>query len=126
DGCNEYNWYEGGHIWNDFAFQSRYKPFNIVYPTADGVIDTIAWEALRDSFDDVRYLTLLRRLARVALRSGKRDLGRLGASAIAWAELIDPDAIDFDDLRTEAARRIRSLRDGLADASVAVPPAVYE
>ena len=58
DGCNEYNWYEGGHIWNDFAFQSRYKPFNMVYPTADGVIDTIAWEALRESFDDVRYLTL--------------------------------------------------------------------
>jgi hypothetical protein len=126
DGCNEYNWYEGWHIWNDFAFESRYKPFNMVHPTADGVIDTIAWEALRESFDDVRYLTLLRRLSRIALRSGKRDLARLGKSATAWAELIDPDATDFDGLRAEAARWIRSLRGGLADASVAVPPAVYE
>jgi hypothetical protein len=126
DGCNEYNWYEGWHVWNDFAFESRYKPFCIVYPTADGVIDTIAWEALRESFDDVRYLTLLRRLARVALRSGSRDLVRLGKSATAWAELIDPDGVDFDDLRAGAARWIRRLRAGLADASVAVPPSVYE
>lgn len=126
DGCNEYNWYEGGHIWNDFAFQSRYKPFNMVYPTADGVIDTIAWEALRESFDDVRYLTLLRRLARVALRSGKRDLGRLGKAAIAWAELIDPDAVNFADLRANAARWILDLQRGLAEASVTIPPTVYE
>ena len=126
DGCNEYNWYEGWHVWNDFAFESRYKPFCIVYPTADGVIDTVAWEALRESFDDVRYLTLLRRLARIALRSGSRDLVRLGKSATAWAELIDPDAADFDDLRAGAARWISRLRGGLADASVAVPPSVYE
>ena len=126
DGCNEYNWYEGGHVWNDFAFGSRYKPFCIVYPTADGVIDTVAWEAYRESFDDVRYLTLLRRLARVALRSGRRDLVRLGKSATAWAELIDSEEVEFDDLRAGAARWIRSLRGGLADAPVAVPPTVYD
>ena len=90
------------------------------------MIDTVAWEALRESFDDVRYLTLLRRLARIALRSGSRDLVRLGKSATAWAELIDPDAADFDDLRAGAARWISRLRGGLADASVAVPPSVYE
>ena len=126
DGCNEYNWYEGWHIWNDFAFESRYKPFCIVYPTADGVIDTVAWEALRESFDDVRYLTLLRRLARIAMRSGNRDLVRIGKSATAWAELIDPDAANFYDLRADAARWISRLRSGLADATVAVSPKVYE
>ena len=126
DGCNEYNWYEGWHIWNDFAFESRYKPFCIVYPTADGVLDTVAWEGLRESFDDVRYLTLLRRLARVAMRSGNHDLVRIGKSAIAWAEIINPDNVVFADLRSGAARWISQLRAGLAKASVAVPSHVYE
>ncbi len=129
DGSKEYNWYEGWHVWhvwNDFVNSSNYKPFCIVYPTADGVIDTVAWEAYRESFDDVRYLTLLRRLAHVAIRSGNRGLHRLGTSAIAWAELIDSEQIEFDELLDGASRWINQLRSGLADASVAVSPQVYE
>jgi len=32
-----------------------------VYPTVDGVIDTIAWEGYREGIDDLRYLATLRK-----------------------------------------------------------------
>ncbi|MFA6716854.1 MAG: glycoside hydrolase domain-containing protein, partial [Victivallaceae bacterium] len=46
-----------GNIWNDFDSFMRDETF--VYPTVDGVIDTIAWEGYREGVDDVRYLTTL-------------------------------------------------------------------
>ena len=125
DGCNEYVWYEGLNVWNDFAFSSSYKPFCIVYPTADGVVDTIAWEALREAFDDVRYLTLMRRLARVAIRSNVRELVRMGKTATAWAEVIDPESVDMDVMRSTAADWIVRLRNALAAKGVAVPDSIY-
>ena len=125
DGCNEYVWYEGLFVWNDFAFESRYKPFCIVYPTADGVVDTIAWEALREAFDDVRYLTLLRRLAREAMRSGDKELDRLGRAATIWAEMIDPESDELDPMRATAVDWIVRLQKALAAKGVDVPGAVY-
>ena len=47
--------------YNDFG-ASRRKRFNMVYPTADGVIDTVQWEGYREGIDDVRYLTTLLKL----------------------------------------------------------------
>ena len=127
DGCNEYAWYEGYSVWNDFAFESpQYKCFCIVYPTADGVVDTVAWEALREGFDDVRYLTLLRRLAREAMRSDDRSLVYLGKSATAWAELINPETVDLDEMRATSADWIERLRSALASKGVTVPESLYK
>ena len=126
DGCNEYVWYEGYSVWNEFAFKSpQYKCFCVVYPTADGVVDTVEWEALREGFDDVRYLTLLRRLAREAMRSNDRDLVRLGRRATAWAKLIDSESVDLDEMRLTAADWIVRLQDKLGAKSVAIPEKVY-
>jgi hypothetical protein len=46
-----------GNTWNDFDESARDQ--NVVYPTADGVIDTIQWEGLREARDDVRYVNTL-------------------------------------------------------------------
>lgn len=46
-----------GHAWNDFDSSTR--GFLYTYPTIDGVVDTLCWEAFREGIDDVRYLKTL-------------------------------------------------------------------
>ena len=112
DGINEYEWYEGYHIWNDFIpdpYGAQYKNFCIVYPTADGVLDTIAWESLREGFDDIRYLTLLRRIARKAIASGNPVFVAAGKTAVGWAESIEPERVSPVSVRAGCVERILSL-----------------
>ncbi len=47
-----------GSCWNDMD-HPKYRDHNFTYPTADGVIDTLAWEGYREAGDDLRYLTTL-------------------------------------------------------------------
>ena len=49
-----------GSIWNDFDHKI-YRDHVMAYPTVEGVIDTLAWEALREAKDDVRYINSLER-----------------------------------------------------------------
>jgi len=37
----------------------QYRPEMLTYPAADGVIDTIQWEAVREGINDERYLTTM-------------------------------------------------------------------
>ena len=70
DGVCTFCYYLGfGHPWNDFDSTIQ-RDMNFVYPTADGVVDTVAFEGVREGFDDVRYATLMRLEAREATRSG--------------------------------------------------------
>ncbi len=114
DGCNEYVLFDGTDPWNEFCYNSRYCVFSIVFQGADGIIDTVEWEALREAHDDIRYLTLLRRLAREAIRGGKRPSVRLGRLAYAWAEAIDQESVDLDQMRADAVGWIARLRDALS------------
>ena len=50
-----------GSCWNDID-DPKWRDHNLTYPTADGVIDTLAWEGFREAIDDVRYLTTLENL----------------------------------------------------------------
>lgn len=59
--CNfayQYGFGTSRYIWNDFDY-TRYRDHNFVYPTGDGVVNTIQWEGFRDAVDDVRLLTTL-------------------------------------------------------------------
>lgn len=47
-----------GNIWNDFD-HPIYRDHALTYPTATGVIGTIAWEGFREGVTDVRYLQTL-------------------------------------------------------------------
>lgn len=114
DGAFEYHWSNGA--WNEFIDGGTYRTFALTYPTSDGCIDTIAWEADREAFDDVRYLTLLRRLAREAIRSGDAAKVRLGRRAYAWAELIDPCRADLDGMRAKSVEWINRLRATLPES----------
>lgn len=99
DGLNEYIWYEGYHIWNEFLTPATYKNFNIVYPTIDGVIDTIPWESLREAFDDIRYATKLRQLATPLLSADDTARRATARRALLWLGTIDPEVIDLDEMR---------------------------
>ena len=120
DGINEYIWYEARHIWNEFLDGpgTEYRNFCIVYPTADGVIDTVAWEGQREGFDDIRYLTLLKRLARAAMRSGKAELVKTGRETGAWIELLDWRKGDLDELRLATAEKIVALSGALRKSGI--------
>jgi hypothetical protein len=46
----------GQSAWNDYdSGSSQFRDHNMIYPTSDGVIDTVQWEAVRQAVDDVRY-----------------------------------------------------------------------
>lgn len=47
-----------------------FKYFNVTYPSKEGPVPTLQWEAIREGIDDVRYLTKLRELS---LRVGKNS-----------------------------------------------------
>jgi len=59
DGAMHYAYQDSfGNGWNDFD-HTTYRDHNFVYPTADGVIDTLQWEGAREGVDDTRYLATL-------------------------------------------------------------------
>lgn len=67
DGGMDYIYYGG---WNDFD-HGYFRSHNMVYPTIDGVIDTIQWEGYREGIDDLRYLATLQKAIKYAGRNGK-------------------------------------------------------
>lgn len=118
DGINEYQFCGGYDIWNEFTTSDRYGVFSIAFYSLDGVIDTVEWEALREGFDDIRYMTLLRRLAREAMRSKNDKARRMGRLFTAWADTIDAESCDLDEIRVEAAKRIVELQKCLKELSL--------
>ncbi len=84
DGVATFCYYLGfGDPWNDFDSTIQ-RDMNFVYPTADGVVDTVAFEGVREGFDDVRYVTLMRLEAREAMQSGNPQ--RIAAARAAEAD----------------------------------------
>jgi len=94
------------NYWNDFDGEI-FRDHNAVYPTVDGVIDTIQWEGFREGVDDVRYLSTL--LDRVAYAKTK---GINVASIEQWIANIkasDLSGQNLDQIRTQMATYINSL-----------------
>lgn len=116
DGIQEYVLAEGWHIWNEFTSPSRspWRNFMMIYPTLDGALSTLAWEGIREGFDDVRYLTLLRRLTRYAMSSPSPSTKNLAIKAIAWSESLNPETANLDAVRNTASSFIIRLTDALS------------
>jgi hypothetical protein len=70
DGAMDYTYYSSvtGHLWNDFDYPK--KDHNMVYPTLNGVIDTVEWEGYREAVTDVRYMTTLQHYIKAAKKAG--------------------------------------------------------
>ncbi len=94
DGGMTFSYYWFG--WNDFNIWPPYRDHNFVYPTADGVIDTIQWEGYREGIDDLRYLATLRKAIASAEKAGVEDPA---GAAKAFIENTNIDRVDLSTMR---------------------------
>lgn len=121
-GTANYHYSEGvtPNIWNEnlgvgkgFGFRS----FCMVYPTQNGLVDTIAWEGYREGLDDIRYATKLKMLAAEAMdrhaKAGGADLLYTARLALKWLELRDFNKCDMNNSRLEMINHILKLQDVL-------------
>lgn len=86
----------------------------IVYPQDDGIIDTLAWEGVREAVDDIRYGTLLKQLAEKARKSADIDTSYAGRAALTWVAQVDFQRSSLESLRLEIINRILDLQTRLA------------
>jgi len=70
-----------GFVWNDLDSQ-QFRDHVFAYPTVDGVIDTVAWEGLREGIDDVRYLSQLKLFVDNPPTNATREAKKYGAEVL--------------------------------------------
>ena len=92
-----------GNAWND-SDHFKYRDICFVYPTVDGVIDTLAWEGFREGVDDVRYLSTL-----LAAIEKAKEVGHPSVKeAEEWVRGVDTTG-DLDRIRREIIEWIERL-----------------
>lgn len=97
-------------VWNDFCRKDTYKQHNMVYPTADGVVDTLQWEGYREAIDDLRYMTVLeQRLASAPADSAAAVKARTWLAELRQHD-VNADRSDCDVIRAEIVKHILSLQ----------------
>ena len=87
-----------------------YKPMIFAYGCGDGVIDTLQWEGFREGVDDIRYATLLKRLALEAANSEELKIEYQGRAALQFFAEIDSTSADMNTVRLEMITRILQLK----------------
>ncbi len=96
DGNCDYAYYtSSADPWNDFD-NGREPDLGFVYPTANGVVDTIAWEGYREAIDDIRYATAFRERLAAVRAKGSAEQKALADEAEKWFDADDPSVSDFD------------------------------
>jgi hypothetical protein len=104
DGFATYCYFEAfGHPWDDFD-SVDYRDHNLVYPTTDGVIGTVAWEGYREAVDDIRYASTL------ALAIRENPGHPQAAAAKAFLDAVTGEEADLDALRKEIIGWILKLQ----------------
>ena len=117
DISGNYTWWRNN--WNDMAipYEPDLRGLVAVYATRDNVIDTLAWEGIREGMLDVRYATLAKELATKALAEKDTAVRRLGRRTLAFIAYWDPFRADPRAFRSECTDFILRLR----AAGVALP-----
>jgi len=119
DGSFNYKYYSALHptlyqkykqnVWNEFM-GGAFRCMNLVYPTSNGVIDTIAYEGFREGIDDVRYATKLKQEAAKAIASGDVKAIYTAKKALVWLELLDERTVDLNAVRMEMIEHILKIQ----------------
>ena len=100
-----------GHMWNDFATPAGdYRNHNLTYPTANGVVDTVAFEGLSEAVNDMRYLATLQKA--IAEHPGPNAV-----AAQTWIDSVNPDD-NLDAVRLTMADWINLLSSNNADINL--------
>ncbi|OGV52940.1 MAG: hypothetical protein A2X49_10635 [Lentisphaerae bacterium GWF2_52_8] len=113
DAISNYVWYRNN--WNDFwvPAEANLRGLTVVYPTKDDVIDSLAWEGIREGMDDIRYATMLRQLAAKAMQSKNVDISYTGRKAMSWLAYWDETREDLNAGRLEMINYILKLDSAL-------------
>ncbi len=117
DGTCNYHFLENssGNIWRDT--NSTFRTFAFVYPTSDGILDTLQYEGFRAGIDDIRYATKLRNLATQAIQLKGTKAYYAGKIALRFLALAPVERMDLETLRLEMIEHILNLRDAIAATS---------
>ncbi len=89
---------------------STYRSMNLIYGCGDGVLDTLAWEGFREGMDDIRYATLLKRLAAVQLKSPELKARYAAKKALQLLADMNTDSFNLQTARLEMIRHILTLQ----------------
>ena len=92
-----------------------YKPMVFAYGQYKGVLGTLQWEGFREGLDDIRYATMMVKLARRAAESKDVDVRYEGNKALMFLASFRRDADDLDECRYEMINWIFRLRKALGE-----------
>ncbi len=102
------------HHYGSFNDDSTvYRPMVFAYGCHSGVIDTLQWEGFREGIDDIRYATLMIKLAREAAESEDLQTRYVGKLALQYLAEFKRDEEDLDMCRMEMANFIMRIREKL-------------
>lgn len=113
DVSSNYCWYRNN--WNDMAtpYEEGLRGLIMVYATRDNVIDTIAWEGIREGMDDVKYASYLKGLALEAAKSENGTVKLLGRRILSRLAYTDEERVDLDAFRLECINDIIRLQNAM-------------
>jgi hypothetical protein len=94
-------------------YESYLRNLVMVQATRDDVLDSLAWEGVREGLDDIRYATKLKQLALQAMQSKNGDIMLLGRRALSYLAYWDEKRGDLDAFRYEAINYILRMEKAL-------------
>lgn len=106
DGCADYCYIESYNKPRN-PYQRSYQ---FVYPTVDGVIDTVAWEGFREGVDDVRYASTLKLLAEKMQKSTNVKVKQAAENALSFLNGINTKDDDMELVRLQIINKIIELQ----------------
>ena len=113
DVSSNYCWWRNN--WNDMA--TPYEPYlrnlTMVQATRDDVLDSLAWEGVREGLDDIRYATKLKQLALQAMQGEDGDTMLLGRRALGYLAYWDEKRGDLNAHRYETINYILRMQKAL-------------
>jgi hypothetical protein len=100
----------GGNGYNDFNMPGEYKDEMFVYPTIDGVIDTIQWEGMREATQDIRYLTTLLQI--ISTTTKDKTAAQAFINSLNSLDLTPTSTVNLDSIRSQMITHIKNLSGG--------------
>ena len=92
------------------AGDGNYRCQIMLYQQRGGFLETICWAGVREAYDDIRYATLLKRMALPLLQDGDEAVRREARRALVWLENQDGDTASLVSVRRGIIDRILTLR----------------
>lgn len=112
-GVYNYEFGVGDTHYNDLSGDT-YKPMAVSYLCRSGLLETFGYLGFREAIDDIRYMTLLRRLCRDAEATGKRENIAAARKALLWVAQLERQRMDLNAVRQEVIESILDLQALLA------------